>query len=255
MLLTSFSQPPSYAPQVVDAPRIRFSGAEPAHEVPESSLSRLNGVMVYCSYRGKPGDPLYSLAVQVGEAIGQTQKHGQRLFVVTGGGDGLMGGVAEGAINAGSYAVGVGIPFEGYELPKHQYSEYTEHINFPLRIYGKGGFEHRSAYTVALPGGIGTLHELITKAVELYYDQTIGSSPKRIVLLDHNGFFTAPRGLLDHVQYLIDEGLTDPEFKQIFKVVKTPEEIIPALLDPSVEWTKPKSSIIGVKAVRLNCFA
>jgi uncharacterized protein (TIGR00730 family) len=216
------------------------------------ALPRENGVLVYSSYRGNPGEPLYELAKEVGRQIGSAFKNNQRLFVVTGGGGGLMGATAEGAIEVGSSAVGVGIPFGDEPLPKHLYTEYTEHPNFPLRLYGKGGFEHRAAYTVALPGGIGTEHEFKTKGVELHYNHTMDSSQKQIVLLDHDNFFTAPGGQLEHIRYLIQKNMTDPAYLNIFKVVKTPEEVVKALLDPTVPWTKPAQGGFGVRGVRLN---
>lgn len=105
---------------------------------------------------------------------------------------------------------------------------------------------------MALPGGPGTLHEVMTKANELYYNHTIAPSQKQILLLDHQNFFSAPGGLLDHIGYLIQQGLTDPNFLGIFKRVQTPEEIGPCLLDKQVPWTTPPKPGYGVAQRKLS---
>jgi uncharacterized protein (TIGR00730 family) len=201
------------------------------------------GVAVYCGTSSIPGDPDFNLARRTGKAIGQTFKDERKLFTVTGGGDRHtnMGAVAQGAMEAGSTALGIPIPFPGEVQPKEDYTAMAEHPNFPLRIYGEAGFEQTSAYSVSLPGGIGTAWEIIGKAQDLYYDHTPFPAQKQIVLVDHNGYFTGKNGLISFVQGMIDAGMLKQDFMKLLRVVKTPEEIPAALLDTSVPWTKPKA--------------
>lgn len=218
---------------------------------------REHGVLVYCGYNPIPGDPGFNLAKRLGKAIGNTIKDNRRLFVVTGGGERTtnMGAVAEGAIAAGSTALGVAIPFPGWTPPENDHSCMVLHPNFALRLYGEAGFEHCSAYTVALPGGVGTTHEILAKAQDLYFNHTPFPAQRQVVLVDHNNYFTRPNGLIPYLQGMVDDGMLNPGFMDLFKIVKTPEEVPEALLSPDILWTQPMSEEPAVVEHRkLNYF-
>ncbi|MBY0405635.1 MAG: LOG family protein, partial [Cyanobacteria bacterium] len=114
------------------------------------------------------------------------------------------------------------------------------------RIDAPGGYEHRGAYTAAVPGGPGTAQELWKKANELFYDQTLYPCQKLIVLFDYENYYSAPRGFLDNLKFMVERGKANPKMINMFKTVKTPEEAAQYFLDPNIPWTPganpPKSN-------------
>jgi uncharacterized protein (TIGR00730 family) len=204
-----------------------------------AEFPRENGVVVYSGYSPLPDDPTCELAKRLGRALGKTFKNGQPLHVVTGGGEKTsnMGATAEGAMEVGSKALGVAIPFPGWIPPEKDHTRFVMYPTFPMRVYGPVGFEQTSAYTVALPGGIGTAWELLAKAQDLWFDHTPLPCQKQIVLVDHNGFYSGPNGLMPYLQGLVDRGMMKKEIMGLFTLVKTPEEVPAKLMDESVKWT------------------
>lgn len=204
------------------------------HEFP-----RENGVVVYSGYAPIEGDPTCELAKRLGRALGQTMKNDTPLHVVTGGGEVTcnMGATAAGAMEVGSKALGVAIPFENWTPPEQDHSRFVMYPSFPMRIYGPVGFERTSAYTVALPGGVGTAWELMAKAQDLWFNHTPLPAQRQIVLVDHNDFYSGPNGLMPYLQGLVDRKMVKAEFLKLFTLVKTPEEVPAKLMDPDVSWT------------------
>lgn len=200
---------------------------------------RENGVLVYSGYSPIPGDPGCDLARRLGKALGQTMKEGKPLHVVTGGGERTcnMGATAQGAIEAGSRALGIAVPFEGWTPPANDYTQFLMQPSFPTRLYGRGGFEQTSAYTVALPGGVGTAFELLAKAQDLHLSHTPFPAQKQIVLVDFNEFYSGPGGLMPYLQGLVDRKMVKPDFLSLFTLVKTPEEVPAKLMDPDIPWS------------------
>jgi uncharacterized protein (TIGR00730 family) len=75
---------------------------------------------------------------------------------------------------------------------------------------------------VALPGGCGTLEELFEaltlKRLGLYFNP--------IVLVNTNGFYTPLEAFM---QRMIDERFMNPGHLEMWKVVATPAEVLPAI--------------------------
>ena len=118
----------------------------------------------------------------------------QGIGLVYGGGCiGLMGAVADAALEAGGEVIGV--------IPKHMTSREIAHFGLSeLRVVDSMHERKAEMYDladgfVALPGGLGTLEELfeITTWIQL------GLHVKPTGLLDVAGFFGGLVGFLDHV--------------------------------------------------------
>ena len=134
---------------------------------------------VYCGSRSGQ-DPRYAeVARNVGQWIGQ---HGGQL-VYGGGKAGLMGAVAEAALQAGAHVVGV-IPkaLVEKECAMHECSEL--HIVDTMHDRKRMMAEHADAF-IALPGGIGTLEELF----EVWTWRPLGYHDKPVGILNTAGYF------------------------------------------------------------------
>jgi uncharacterized protein (TIGR00730 family) len=82
-------------------------------------------------------------------------------------------------------------------------------------------FERSDAF-VSLPGGIGTLEELVE---QLTWAQ-LGRHNKPIVLADVDGFWRPLRALLDHMRA---EAFIRPGLEVRYTVVERPEDIVPTI--------------------------
>lgn len=179
------------------------------------SLRRLDSVCVFCA-SSDGVDPTYRRdAALLGKAIAQA---GIRL--VYGGGDvGLMGACARAAHEAGGDVLGI-IPdfLTGRERP---YTEVETVIVTSMHERKMMMFENSDAFVV-LPGGIGTLEEVI----EILSWRRLALHAKPVVFYDPNGFWSA---LFDHFRRMADEGLTPASFDDNWSATTRIEAVIPAL--------------------------
>ncbi len=204
---------------------------------------REKGIQVYGSARPKPEGPmsdLYQLGQKAGEAIAK-----RGFFPVTGGNNGLMLAVAQGAKAAGGHTVGARLhlsqEFNGLSpAGKAAYQEVTVSPTFIHRIHSEGGFHHRAGRLLVLPGGAGTLREVTSFLEEYLYGDNLSLYPtqKQVVFLDHNQFFTRPGGLKDHLQHFVDQGLASPKLFDSLHFESDLEKAVDRLTDPTVAWTQ-----------------
>ncbi|NBN80035.1 TIGR00730 family Rossman fold protein [Microvirga tunisiensis] len=179
-------------------------------------MTILTSVCVYCgSSNGR--DPRYlEAADQLGKAIAAAG-----LTCVYGGGSiGLMGTVARAALDAGGHVTGI-IPqfLEQREVMLHAVSDLivTENMHERKRLM----FERSDAF-VALPGGIGTLEEV----VEMMTWAQLGQHRKPVLLANINGFWSPLLELLDHMRA---EAFIRTETEVPYLVADRMEDILPLL--------------------------
>lgn len=91
---------------------------------------------------------------------------------------------------------------------------------------------------VALPGGCGTLEELM----EVITLKRLGKFTKPIIILNLDGFYNPLVDLLDR---MIDEKFMRPEHRNIWQVVNLPKEILPAI-ENAPQWSEDKINIAAV---------
>ena len=148
------------------------------------------GVCVYCG-SSLGADPRYAEAAdQLGAAIA-----GMGARLVFGGGDrGLMGRVARAAMDAGGEVVGI-IPrfLQEREQATHAWSELVVVDNMHQRKQLM--FERADAF-VALPGGVGTLEELVEQLTWVQLERH--ASP--CVIADIGGFWRPLLTLMAHMR-------------------------------------------------------
>lgn len=157
------------------------------HDSTKAGACRLGAVCVYAgSTNGN--DPRFSeTAAELGTLIAE---RGQTL-VYGGARRGLMGTLADAALAAGGYVVGV-IPeflFSG-EVGHRGVSELCVVDSMHAR---KQCMADRSDAFLALPGGLGTLEEL----VEVWTWTHLGLQNKPCGLLDINGYYSKLRGFFN----------------------------------------------------------
>ncbi|MGE0053590.1 MAG: TIGR00730 family Rossman fold protein [Hyphomicrobium sp.] len=177
----------------------------------------ISSVCVYCG-SGKGLNSAYAIAARkLGKALAD---NGIRL-VYGGGSLGLMGEVAKAALGAGGKVTGIIPSFLGArEQMLHDVDELV--VVDDMHSRKKLMFERSDAF-VALPGGIGTLEELVE---QLTWSQ-LGQHSKPIVVADIEGFWSPFLELLAHMkrETFIRTGLDVH-----FSVVDEAEKILPAIL-------------------------
>ncbi|TIT27017.1 MAG: TIGR00730 family Rossman fold protein, partial [Mesorhizobium sp.] len=155
-------------------------------------MNTIRSVCVYCG--SSPGrDATY---VKAGHLLGRSlAKSGLRL-VYGGGTKGIMGAVAEGALKAGGKVTGIIPRFlinrEATETALDRLDELVITDNMHERKHRM--FEKSDAF-VALPGGIGTVEEI----VEIMTWGQLGHHRKPIVFANIKGFWDPMLALLDHM--------------------------------------------------------
>ena len=142
-------------------------------------MSKINAVCVYCG-SSTGSDPAFAQAAKaLGKALAQ---NGVRL-VYGGGSVGMMGTLARAVLENGGQVTGI-IPefLTGKERPKPLTDDMI--VTRDMHERKRKMFEHADAF-VALPGGIGTLEELVE---QLTWAQ-IGQHKKPVLLANINGFW------------------------------------------------------------------
>lgn len=137
------------------------------------------------------------------------------VYVVTGGGPGIMEAGNRGAHDVGGKSIGLNIVLPHEQEPNPYI---TPELCFQFHYFGlrKMHFLMRSIALVAFPGGFGTLDELF----EVLTLVQTGKSRKRPVLLFGREFWTR---LIDF-DYLVETGMISEVDLQLFRYVETAEE-------------------------------
>lgn len=156
-------------------------------------MNLIRSICVYCGSSPGQGDVYMEAGYQLGRSIA-----GAGLRLVYGGGNkGIMGAVAKGTMDAGGPVTGIIPRFlmnrEATETALTQLDETIVTENMHQRKHAM--FEKSDAF-VALPGGIGTLEEVI----EIMTWAQLGRHKKPIVFGNVNGFWNPMMTLLDHMR-------------------------------------------------------
>jgi uncharacterized protein (TIGR00730 family) len=189
-------------------------------------------VCVYCA-SSRTAHPEYrEAAFRLGEVLA-----GEGLGVVYGGGArGSMGALADGALSKGGRVVGI--------LPKFMAELEWGHTGLTelelvedMRIR-KHTMLARSQAAIALPGGCGTLEELL-EAITL---KRLGLYVNPIVLVNTRKFFDP---LLELLTRAIEESFMDQRHAQMWEVVAQPEQV-PEALQRAPVWSAEARAFAAV---------
>ncbi|MBZ9997089.1 MULTISPECIES: TIGR00730 family Rossman fold protein [unclassified Mesorhizobium] len=199
-------------------------------------MNTIRSVCVYCG--SSPGrDEIYAKA---GHLLGRSiAKAGLRL-VYGGGTKGIMGAVAEGALKAGGKVTGIIPRFlinrEATETALDGLDELLITDNMHERKHKM--FEKSDAF-VALPGGIGTVEEI----VEIMTWAQLGHHRKPIVFGNVKGFWDPMLSLLDH---MAAEGFIHTAQRVKPLVVNDPEAIVAAIMVAGSSVDAPTEGVQSV---------
>ena len=184
--------------------------------VQDRPLSNVQNVCVYCG-SGPGTDPRYVAAAQT---LGRTIAEAGMGLVYGGGSLGLMGETARATLANGGRVTGI-IPMFLSEKEK-MLNDVDELIVVDDMHERKMLMFKRADAFVALPGGIGTLEELVE---QLTWSQ-LGQHGKPVVVANIADFWSPFLSLLQHMreQKFIRDGL-----EVSFEVVDHAEEIVPAV--------------------------
>lgn len=187
-------------------------------------------ICVFCG--ANPGtDPAFAVAAaRLGTAVAAAG-HG---LVYGGGRVGLMGIVADAALEAGGEVVGF-IPdaLTGREV---EHTGITELVVTDSMHTRKAGMADRSDGFVALPGGFGTLDEVL----EIMTWNQIGIIAKPVAFLDVGGYFDSLFRFFDDA---VSAGLIKPEHRAMAQRAADVDEAIAIAIGPAPaspgKWTDP----------------
>jgi len=199
-------------------------------------MNTIRSVCVYCG--SSPGrDEIYAKA---GHLLGRSlAKSGLRL-VYGGGTKGIMGAVAEGALKAGGKVTGIIPRFlinkEATETALDRLDELLITDNMHERKHKM--FEKSDAF-VALPGGIGTVEEI----VEIMTWGQLGHHRKPIVFANVKGFWNPMLALIDHMS---SEGFIHTAQRVKPLVVEDPEAIVAAIMVAGSSVDAPTEGVQSV---------
>ncbi len=178
----------------------------------------LSSVCVFCASSNGVDPEFVAGAQRLGALLAQG---GVRL-VYGGGGVGLMGACARAAHAEGGDVLGVMPTF----LKSREMAFDAVRTLFVESMHERKAimFQQSDAFAV-LPGGIGTLEEV----VELLSWRRLNLHRKPIVFLDPGGAYWAP--LFQLMRHTVEQGLTPDWFLNCWRAVQTADEILPALRD------------------------
>jgi len=180
-----------------------------------SKPRRLDSVCVYCASSNAADPDFLSAASAFGAILAD---EGLRL-VYGGGGVGLMGACARAAHDRGGRVLGVIPDF----LTSHERPLRTVETVIVTSMHERKMrmFEEADAFAI-LPGGIGTLEEVI----ELLSWRRLGLHAKPIAFLNAKGFWDPLFGIFDHI---LEQNLVPAEFRECWRSVDKVKDLLPAL--------------------------
>jgi uncharacterized protein (TIGR00730 family) len=179
-------------------------------------MSKINAVCVYCG--SSPGtDPAF---VEAARSFGTILAENRVRLIFGGGSVGLMGALAESVIEHGGAATGI-IPdfLTAQERPRRLAQELV--VTRDMHERKRMMFERADGF-VALPGGLGTLEELVE---QLTWAQ-LGRHNKPIVLANIKGYWDPLLALIQHMRAV---KFVPPTSRVNLHVAKGVEEILPKL--------------------------
>ena len=181
-------------------------------------------VCVYCASSTQCDALYFEAARELGAILARNS-----ITIVYGAGAvGSMGQLAEGALSEGGHVIGV--------LPQFMMDLEWGHPDLgELRLVEDMHDRKRTLLdgtdaVVALPGGSGTLDELL-EAISL---KRLAIYLNPIVLVNVNGFFDPCIELLDRC---IDERFMDPRHRAIWQVVERPDQVL-AAIESAPPWSR-----------------
>ena len=195
-------------------------------------MNQIKNVCVYSASSTKIAPVYFAVAEELGHLLAS-----KGINLINGAGSiGLMAATSNAALASGGTVTGV-IPQFMVEQGWH-HTGLTQLIETETMHERKRLMADMSDGVIALPGGCGTLEELL----EIITWKQLGLYLKPIVVLNVDGYFNP---LLEMLHKAIDENFMRPEHGNIWVVAETPEEAVKLLYDTPV-WSKEIRKIAAI---------
>lgn len=199
-------------------------------------MNTIRSICVYCGSSPGHGEAY----TQAGRVLGKAIARSGLQLVYGGGTKGIMGAVADGALRAGGKVTGIIPQFlmdkEATRTALERLDELVVTDNMHQRKHIM--FDKSDAF-VALPGGIGTVEEII----EIMTWGQLGHHRKPIVFGNIEGFWDPMMSLLQHMR---DEGFIHTSHLVDPLVVDGAEAIVPAILAAAAADGTPSEGVTSV---------
>lgn len=185
---------------------------------------QLSRICVYCASSTQVDSAYHDAAFRLGQIMAR-----ESITIVYGGGGlGSMGRLADGALHEGGTVIGV-LPRFMQEL-EWNHPDLTELQLVDDMRERKHLMLDGSDAVITLPGGCGTLEELL-EAITL---KRLGVYLQPIVLVNTHGFFDP---LITQLKRSIDERFMDQRHGTMWTVVSEPEQVLDGIRD-APGWTE-----------------
>ena len=200
-------------------------------------MSKINAVCVYCG--SSPGtDPAF---IEAARKLGKILAENGVRLVYGGGSGGLMGALAEAVLEHGGEVIGI-IPefLTQRERPRRLAQELV--VTRDMHERKRKMFERADAF-VALPGGVGTLEEIVE---QLTWAQ-LGRHKKPILFANINGYWDPLLALFAHMR---EQEFVPDALRINLLVADRVEDVLPRLRDAAGGVTDAEETM-AIPAERL----
>uniref|UniRef100_A0A0E0CNN9 Cytokinin riboside 5'-monophosphate phosphoribohydrolase n=1 Tax=Oryza meridionalis TaxID=40149 RepID=A0A0E0CNN9_9ORYZ len=203
---------------------------ETTAEVAMVVQSRFRRVCVFCGSSHGKKKIYQDAAIELGKEL-----VARNIDLVYGGGSvGLMGLVSQAVHNGGRHVIGV-IPKT--LMPREISGETVGEVKAVSDMHQrKAEMARQSDAFIALPGGYGTLEELL----EVIAWAQLGIHDKPVGLLNVDGYYNP---LLSFIDKAVEEGFIRPSARHIIVLAPTPKELIEKLEEYSPQHEKVVSKM------------
>ncbi len=187
-------------------------------------MSALKTICVYCG----SSNGLNPLMLRAAEDFGHAMGRAGIGLVYGGGNNGLMGTIARAVLASGGHVTGIIPAF--LRDRENMIAEAQDLVVVPdMHTRKRLMFEQSDAF-VALPGGIGTLEELVEQMTWAQLDR----HTKPVLIADIGGFWRPLLSLLAHMR---QQGFIQAGLEVKYLVAETIDEILP-MLETAVDRTR-----------------
>jgi uncharacterized protein (TIGR00730 family) len=187
-------------------------------------MNNITSVCVYSASSTKIDQTYFNAATELGQLLAKKE-----IRLINGAGSiGLMRAVADASLQAGGKVTGV--------IPRFMVEQNWHHKGLTKLVEVDSMHERKQLMAdlsdgiIALPGGCGTLEELL----EIITWKQLGLYFNPIVILNVNNFFDP---LLAQLNEAVEQNFMRPQHAAIWNVAQTPEEAVD-LLFSTPKWDK-----------------
>ncbi|XP_048424054.1 cytokinin riboside 5'-monophosphate phosphoribohydrolase LOG7 isoform X1 [Pyrus x bretschneideri] len=199
----------------------------------EETKSRFNRICVFCGSSSGKKASYQEAAVELGKELVE-----RRIDLVYGGGSvGLMGLVSQAVHDGGRHVLGV-IPRT--LMPREITGETVGEVRTVSDMHQRKAEMARQADAfIALPGGYGTLEELL----EVITWAQLGIHRKPVGLLNVDGYYNS---LLSFIDKAVDEGFVSPTARHIIVSAPTAKQLVRQLEVMLLQYVCSQDQIVDI---------